>query len=83
VGLTREGPRTGSTSISIRSLAQAVMQLFTARDDERLWAGAIAMMRHRFGGHPYRPDEDIRRERREGRIGDFPTEYVRRDPQST
>jgi 6-phosphogluconate dehydrogenase len=62
--------------VPIPVIAQAVMQLFTARDDERLWARAIAMMRHGFGGHPYGPDEDIRRERREGRIGDFPTEFL-------
>jgi hypothetical protein len=33
--------------------AQAVMQLFTSRDDQRNWARAVAMMRNGFGGHRY------------------------------
>jgi 6-phosphogluconate dehydrogenase len=65
--------------VPVPVIAQAVMQLFESRDDERLWARAIAMMRHGFGGHPYGPDEDIRRERREGRIGDFPADKLPRD----
>jgi len=28
-------------------------------------------MRHGFGGHPFGPDAGIKRERREGRVGDF------------
>lgn len=55
----------------IPAIAQSVMQLFASRDDDRHWARAIAMMRHGFGGHPYGPDQDIARERREGRIGGF------------
>jgi 6-phosphogluconate dehydrogenase len=53
-------------------ITQSVMQLFSSRDDRRLWARAIAMMRHGFGGHPYGPDEAIRRERRTGRVGGWP-----------
>ena len=49
-------------------IAQAVMQLFASRDADKSWARAIAMMRHRFGGHPYGADDDIRRERRVGRV---------------
>jgi 6-phosphogluconate dehydrogenase len=49
-------------------IAQAVMQLFASRDATRNWARAIAMMRHRFGGHPYGADDEIRRERRVGRV---------------
>jgi 6-phosphogluconate dehydrogenase len=30
------------------------------------------MMRHGFGGHPYGPDEAIRRERETGRVGEYP-----------
>lgn len=52
-------------------IAQSVMQLFTSRDERRGWARAIAMMRHGFGGHPYGDDEAIRRERREGRVGEI------------
>jgi len=57
--------------VSVPVIAQAVMQLFASRDDQKNWARAIAMMRHGFGGHPYGPSEPIRQERREGRIGDF------------
>ena len=57
--------------VPIPVISQAVMQLFTSRDDKRYWARAIAMMRHGFGGHPYGADQSIVRERREGRVGDF------------
>lgn len=50
-------------------IAESVMQLFSSRDSERSWARAIAVMRHGFGGHPLGKDEDVRRERREGRVG--------------
>ncbi len=56
--------------VPVPVIAQAVMQLFTSRDDKQYWARAIAMMRHGFGGHPYGPSAPIRRERREGRVGD-------------
>ena len=58
--------------VPIPVISQSVMQLFASRDDRRLWARAIAMMRHGFGGHPYGPDEAIRRERRTGRVGGWP-----------
>ena len=54
--------------VPIPVIAQSVMQLLASRDQKRYWARAIAMMRHRFGGHPYGRDESIIRERREGRI---------------
>jgi 6-phosphogluconate dehydrogenase len=54
--------------VPIPVIAQSVMQLFVSRDDRRLWARAIAMMRHGFGGHPYGPDESIRRERETGKV---------------
>jgi 6-phosphogluconate dehydrogenase len=57
--------------VPVPVIAQAVMQLFASRDGEKHWARAIAMMRHRFGGHPYGPDESIARERREARVGGF------------
>jgi 6-phosphogluconate dehydrogenase len=50
------------------------MQLFASRDDRKTWARAIAMMRHGFGGHPFGEDDAIRDERREGRVGRFPSE---------
>ena len=53
-------------------IAQSVMQLFASRDDRRLWARAIAMMRHGFGGHPYGTNEAIQGERRTGQIGGWP-----------
>lgn len=58
--------------VPVPVIAQSVMQLFASRDDRRLWARAIAMMRHGFGGHPYGADEAIRRERRTGRVGGWP-----------
>ena len=57
--------------VPIPVISQAVIQLFTSRDDKKYWARAIAMMRHGFGGHPYGADQSIVRERREGRVGDF------------
>ncbi len=57
--------------VPVPVIAQAVMQLFTSRDERKNWARAIAMMRHGFGGHPYGSDQSIVRERREGRVGGF------------
>ncbi len=57
--------------VPVPVISQAVMQLFTSRDDRKNWARAIAMMRHGFGGHPYGADQSIVRERREGRVGNF------------
>lgn len=64
-------------------ISQAVMQLFASRDSDHLWARAIAMMRHGFGGHPYGPSEPIRRERREGRVGDIYRPDVAVSPKTT
>jgi 6-phosphogluconate dehydrogenase len=58
--------------VPIPVISQSVMQLFASRDDRRLWARAIAMMRHGFGGHPYGPDEAIRRDRQTSRVGGWP-----------
>jgi 6-phosphogluconate dehydrogenase len=58
--------------VPIPVIAQSVMQLFASRDDRRVWARAIAAMRHGFGEHPYGPDEAIRREREMGRVGGYP-----------
>lgn len=57
--------------VPVPVIAQAVMQLIASRDDDRRWARAIAMMRHRFGGHAYGPHEPTRHERQEGRVGGF------------
>ncbi|MEZ0335405.1 MAG: NADP-dependent phosphogluconate dehydrogenase [Gemmatimonadales bacterium] len=54
--------------VSVPVIAQSVMQLIASRDDRRLWARAIAMMRHGFGGHPYGANEAIRQERQTGRV---------------
>jgi len=61
--------------VPVPVISLAVMQLFASRDRKKNWARAIAMMRHGFGGHPYGPDESIIRERREGRIGEFPRDW--------
>jgi 6-phosphogluconate dehydrogenase len=60
--------------VPIPVISQSVMQLLTSRDNEKTWARSIAMMRHGFGGHPYGKGEAEVRERREGRIGGFPSE---------
>lgn len=52
-------------------ISQSVMQLMASRDSQRNWARAIVLMRHAFGGHPFGPDEDVARERREGRVGEI------------
>jgi 6-phosphogluconate dehydrogenase len=57
--------------VPVPVIAQAVMQLLASRDSEKIWARAIAMMRHGFGGHPFGADDAIRRERETGRVGDF------------
>ncbi len=57
--------------VPVPVIAQSVMQLLASRDDKKLWARAIAMMRKGFGGHPYGPAEPVRQERREGRVGEF------------
>jgi 6-phosphogluconate dehydrogenase len=57
--------------VPIPVISQAVMQLFSSRDERKNWARAIAMMRHGFGGHAYGADAATRRERREGRVGDI------------
>jgi 6-phosphogluconate dehydrogenase len=59
--------------VAVPVIAQAVMRLYTSRDDKQYWARAIAMMRHGFGGHPYGPDEAIAQGRRTGRVGPFPS----------
>jgi 6-phosphogluconate dehydrogenase len=57
--------------VPVPVIAQAVMQLISSRDDDKLWARAIAMMRHGFGGHKYGHDQATMRERRQGQISDF------------
>jgi len=55
--------------VPVPVIAQSVMQLFASRDEKKYWARSIAMMRHAFGGHPFGADRDIKKERREGRVG--------------
>jgi 6-phosphogluconate dehydrogenase len=57
--------------VPVPVIAQAVMQLFGSRDEKRNGARAVVAMRHGFGGHPYGPDEDIAKERRESRVGEI------------
>ena len=57
--------------VPVPVIAQSIMQLIASRDDKKFWARAIAMMRHGFGGHRYGSDEAVKRERREGRIGEI------------
>jgi len=57
--------------VSVPVIAQAVMQLISSRDNDKLWARAVTMMRHGFGGHKYGHDLATVRERRQGQISDF------------
>ena len=57
--------------VPVPVIATAVMELLSSRDTDRYSGRAVAMMRHGFGGHPYGPDEAIRRERATSRTGDF------------
>lgn len=57
--------------VPVHVIAQSVMQLFASRDENKNWARAIAMMRHGFGGHPYGPDESVKKGRKKGRVGSF------------
>ncbi len=57
--------------VPIPVIAQSVMQLFASRDDDRLWARAIALMRQGFGGHPLGRDEALVHERRVSRVGEI------------
>lgn len=58
--------------VAIPVIALSVMQLIASRDDRKDWARAIALMRHGFGGHPFGANEDVAKERHEGRVGPFP-----------
>jgi 6-phosphogluconate dehydrogenase len=57
--------------VPVPVMAQAVMQLFTSRDDKKDWARAIAMMRHGFGGHPFGPKPELKEDRQISRVGDI------------
>jgi 6-phosphogluconate dehydrogenase len=63
--------------VAIPVIAEAVMQLLASRDSEKIWAKAIAMMRHGFGGHAYGPNESSRVERLRGRVEEFSPENSR------
>jgi 6-phosphogluconate dehydrogenase len=58
--------------VPIPVISQSVMQLFVSREKTQIWAQAIAMMRHGFGGHPFGEDKGIKHERESGRVGVFP-----------
>src|SRR5687767_14895871 len=57
--------------VPVPVISTAVMQLLASRDENKNWARAIAMMRHRFGGHPYGRDQKIAEARRTERVGDY------------
>ena len=57
--------------VPIPVISQSVMQLFVSREKTQIWAQAIAMMRHGFGGHPFGEDKGIKHERESGRVGVF------------
>lgn len=53
--------------VPIPAISQAVTELLRSRVQQSVDYQAIAMMRNGFGEHPFGPDEDIRKERREGK----------------
>lgn len=57
--------------VPIPVIAQSVMQLIASRDAEITWAKSVAMMRHGFGGHPFGPNDYIKWERHNGKVGGF------------
>jgi 6-phosphogluconate dehydrogenase len=62
--------------VPIPVITQAVIALFTSRDETNTSARAVAMMRHGFGGHPFGPDAGIKHERQAGRVGEYPAGNV-------
>jgi 6-phosphogluconate dehydrogenase len=57
--------------VSIPVIAQSVMQLIASRDSEGVAAKSVAMMRNGFGGHPFGPNDYIKWERQNGRVGGY------------
>ncbi len=57
--------------VPVPVIAQSVMQLIASRDESKVAGRAIAEMRHGFGGHPFGRNNNVAKERREGRIGGF------------
>ena len=55
--------------VPIPIIAQSIMELFKSRDEEKVSARAIAIMRHGFGSHPFGKDEAIAKERKTGKAG--------------
>jgi 6-phosphogluconate dehydrogenase len=54
--------------VPVPVISQSVMALLLARDTQRDWARAVAMMRHGFGAHPYGEAEAVARERASSRV---------------
>lgn len=60
--------------VPIPVITQSVIQLIASRDEKKIWARAIAMMRNGFGGHPFGKDDYIKKIRHTSRVGDYPKE---------
>ena len=67
--------------VPVPVIAQSVMQLFASRDTTRIADKAIAMMRNGFGGHPFGPDEEIKHERKFGKIENAESDILYRKNQ--
>jgi 6-phosphogluconate dehydrogenase len=63
--------------VPVPVIAESVMQLFASRDSTKVWARAIAMMRHGFGGHAYGVSEAAYEERVRGRVEEISAEPPR------
>jgi 6-phosphogluconate dehydrogenase len=55
--------------VSIPVISQSVMELFKSRDQDKISAKAVALLRHGFGGHPFGEEDAIAKERRTGKVG--------------
>lgn len=54
--------------IPIPVITQSVIELFKSREKQSVSVKAVALMRHRFGGHPFGSDDYIAKERKTSRI---------------
>jgi 6-phosphogluconate dehydrogenase len=61
--------------VSIPVIAQSVWKLIDSRDSVKVWAKAIAVMRHGFGGHPFGPAANVASYRHTSRAARLASEF--------
>jgi 6-phosphogluconate dehydrogenase len=55
--------------VPIPVISQSIMELFKSRDEEKISAKAVGILRHGFGGHPYGKNDAVAKERKTGKVG--------------